>query len=234
MTATGSGPSIPRSGHVAPPAPRVQALEDLRQKMHQFVVQELGPPPLRPAALRSRDPQAGRGAAPPAWPKSASRSAPPTTGAGPVGLRRILGYGPIDRLLRTRTSARSWSTAPSGSSSNATARSPSPTSTSSTRPPAAHHRQDRQPGRPPRRRGDPDGRRPPPRRLPVQRHRAPLAIGGPVPHHPPASAPTRFTAQEAGRDGDHDEQVARFTGCVSGAASTSWSAAGPAPARPPC
>ena len=99
------------------------------------------------------------------------------------------------------------------------------------RAPAAHHRQDRRPGRPPHRRGQPAGRRPPARRLPRQRrHPAdrprrldadhPQVLAGPVHRPGPArpSAPSRRRSATSSRPA-----------CA--AAATSSSPAAPAPGR---
>ena len=83
----------------------------------------------------------------------------------------ILGHGPLEPLLRDPEVTEIMVNGPRPDLRRARrqdlpgrrARSPSDAA------PAPHHRQDRRPGRPARRRGQPDGRRPPARRLPRQR-----------------------------------------------------------------
>ena len=74
------------------------------------------------------------------------------------------------RSCATRTSPRSWSTGPTASTSSAAAGCSQGRGPLHRRgAPASHHRQDRVPDRPSRRRVEPDGRRPAPRRQPRQR-----------------------------------------------------------------
>ena len=139
------------------------------------------PPPHRrgrPAALRPPG-RPGR-AAPPAsrsssWSSSAGRrcrcrastgrSSSRTSSTTSSATARSTGSS------TTRTSPRSWSTGPSGSTSSASGKIDAVRGHVPRRgPPPADHREDRGPGRPAGRRGDADGRRPPARRLPGQRH----------------------------------------------------------------
>src|SRR6202521_4216298 len=104
MTVTGQwGPraAVPAGG--APPRQggRVQALEELRQKMHQFVVQELGPllyvQRISEAELRKQvEEQLQRARA---QERLALGQAERQALIQSV-FDDILGYGPIDRLLR--------------------------------------------------------------------------------------------------------------------------------------
>ncbi len=102
MTVTGQWASLP--GAATPPTrpiPRVQALEDLRQKMHQFVVQELGPllydQRLSEVELRKQvEEQLHRAMA---QERLALGAAERQVLVQSV-FDDILGYGPIDSLLR--------------------------------------------------------------------------------------------------------------------------------------
>jgi pilus assembly protein CpaF len=102
MTVTGQWPQHPTvAGQPSRPQPRVQALEDLRQKMHQFVVQELGPllydQRLSEAEIRKQvEEQLQRAMA---QERLALGSAERQALVQSV-FDDILGYGPIDRLLR--------------------------------------------------------------------------------------------------------------------------------------
>jgi pilus assembly protein CpaF len=104
MTVTGQWapqPSGPPLGGPARPGARVQALEELRQKMHQFVVQEIGPilydQRISETELRKQvEEQLHRAMA---QERLALGQAERQTLVQSV-FDDILGYGPIDRLLR--------------------------------------------------------------------------------------------------------------------------------------
>ena len=98
----------------------------------------------------------------------------------------ILGYGPIDRLLKDDERHRGHGQRPDIGLRRAQRASIERDRRQLRRrdPPPAHHRQDRGPGRPAHRRGDADGRRPPPRRLPCERGHPPAGHRRAVPHHP--------------------------------------------------
>ena len=90
----------------------------------------------------------------------------------------ILGYGPIEPLLRDDTVSEVMVNGPDQIYVERRASSSSRSRPSSTSPPAAHHRQDRLPGRSAHRRGLADGRCAPARRQPRERdHSAALASG---------------------------------------------------------
>ena len=178
MTVTGQWSQHPAPAGASPrPVPRVQALEDLRQKMHQFVVQELGPllydQRLSEAEIRKQvEEQLHRAMAQERLALGAAERQALVQDVSDD----ILGYGPIDRLsARTRASPRSWSTAPSEvyiERDGKIERSPTCSFVDET-----HLRRiiDKIVGQVGRRvdEATPDGRRPPPRRLPCQRRHPP-------------------------------------------------------------
>ena len=102
MTATGQWTQHPPAVGASPrPVARVQALEDLRQKMHQFVVQELGPllydQRLSEAEIRKQvEEQLHRAMAQ----ERLALGAAERQALVQSVFDDILGYGPIDRLLR--------------------------------------------------------------------------------------------------------------------------------------
>ena len=134
-----------------------------------------GPDPLRPAGLGSRHPQAGRGAAAPragpGAPRAPGQRAP---GARAVGVRRRARIR-ADRQAPARPGRqRSHGQRPRQGVHRARGQDrPDRDQVRRREPPPADHRQDREPGRSPRRRSDAHGRRPPPGRIPRQRDRAP-------------------------------------------------------------
>ena len=91
----------------------------------------------------------------------------------------------------TRTSPRSWSTATTSSTWRRTAGCAGRGAVQRRGAPAPHDRQDRVPHRPPRRRVQPDGRRPAPRRQPCQRGHPAAGDRRLLPDHPQVRRPTR-------------------------------------------
>ena len=99
------------------------------------------------------------------------------------------------------------------------------------RAPAAHHRQDRLAGRPPRRRGLADGRRAPARRQPRERDHPAAGAHGPDAHDPQVLArPVHDRRPDRVRDADAAGRRSSSPR-ASRASSTSSSPAVPAPAR---
>ena len=187
----------------------------------------LRPDPVRARAEGAQRPAGGAGpgrhAAHRRRPRRGSRRRSPTTSSATAR---------SSRSCATPTSPRSWSTAPTPSTSSAPGKLHAGRRALHRRgAPAPHHRQDRRPGRPSRRRVQPDGRRPAARRQPRQRGH-------------PAAGDRRLAADDPqvlrrplhGRGPDRLRHAARRAPPTSSrracaASSTSWSPAAPAPAR---
>ena len=147
----------------------------------------------------------------------------------------ILGYGPLERLLSDDSITEIMVNGPGEIWIERQGRSVRDDSALyGRRPSATDHQQDRRADRTPHRRGVPDGRRPPARRLACQRDHPPVVPLRPAPHDPQVLE----EAPHARRHGQHRNAVGRRrrvpAGCASTPSSTSWSAAAPAPARRRC
>ena len=168
-------PATPLAGAARRAGVRTQRehqLEEVRQKMHQFVIHELGPlltdQRVSEAELRRQvDEQLLRALSQ----ERLALTVAERQAAGAVGHRR-----------RARLRARSTSCSVTTRITEVMVNGPHRVYVERSGKldadrrevrrrdaPPAHHRQDREPGRPSRRRGEPDGRRPPPRRLPCER-----------------------------------------------------------------
>ena len=197
---------------------REAALEDMRQKMHQFVIHELGPllfdQRVGEADLRRQvDEQLHR---------ALSQERLALTGAERQQLVQsvtddVLGYGPIDQLLREENITEVMVNGPDRvyvERAGPHREDGSALRRRGARPP--HHRQDREPGRPPRRRSEPDGRRSPSRRLPCERHRAPARHRRAV-HDDPKVLEGSVHGRRPDQFGSFTPQVAQFINlCVRG------------------
>ena len=165
---------------------RDPVLDELRQKIHHHLIDELGPilydKRLSEEDLRRRvHEQLHAALGPERAPLSAADKAQLIQDVSDD----ILGYGPIDRLLKDEDDHRGHGQRPESVYIERAGRIERTGAKLRRRdPPAAHHRQDRRPGRTSHRRVDADGRRPSPRRLPRQRGDPPAGHRRAVPHHP--------------------------------------------------
>ena len=161
-------------------------LDELRQKIHHHLIDELGPilydKRLSEDDLRRRVHEQLHAAL--------AQERAPLSAADKAQLIQdvsddILGYGPIDRLLKDDEVTEVMVNGPESVYVERAGRIETHRRQLRRRdPPPPHHRQDRGPGRPAHRRGHADGRRPPARRLPRQRGHPPAGHRRPVPHHP--------------------------------------------------
>ena len=165
---------------------RTHALEDLRQKMHTYVIQELGPilydQRVSEADLRKQvEEQLHRALSQ----ERLAIGAAGSPGAGAVGVRRR-------PRLRAHRPAAARPRHQRGDGERPGARvhreggqdRPDRRTVRRRRTPPQDHRQDREPGRSPRRRSDADGGRTTAGWLPSQRGRAPARDRRSVPHDP--------------------------------------------------
>ncbi len=198
---------------------RMQALEDLRQKMHQFVISELGPilydQRVSEADLRKQvEEQLHKALAQ----ERLALTAQERQGVVQSVFDDVLGYGPIDALAARPGDQRSHGQRAGEGLRRAQRQDRAHRRALRRREPRpADHRQDRQPGGSSRRRSDAHGRRPSPRRLPSERHHPPARNRRAV-HDDPAvlgrSVPGRTTSCNFGT---LTEQVANFIdACVRG------------------
>ena len=161
-------------------------LDELRQKIHHHLIDELGPilydQRLSEDDLRRRVNEQLQAAL--------AQERAPLSAADKAQLIQdvsddILGYGPIDRLLKDEDITEVMVQRPRRRVHRA--RRPHREVERIIRrrdAPPPHHRQDREPGRPSHRRSHAHGRRPPPRRLPRQRGDPPARDRWSLPHHP--------------------------------------------------
>ena len=166
---------------------RDPVLDELRQKIHHHLIDELGSDPLRQAPLRGRP-------APPG-PRAAARGPRPGAGAAvgrrqgpahPGRLRRHPRLRPDRPAAQGRGGHRGHGQRPrhrSTSSATASSRRTDATFVDETHLRRIIDKIVRR-GRPSHRRVEPAVRRPPPRRLPCQRGDPPAGHRRPVPHHP--------------------------------------------------
>ena len=165
---------------------RDPVLDELRQKIHHHLIDELGPilydKRLSEDDLRRRVHEQLHAAL--------AQERAPLSAADKAQLIQdvsddILGYGPIDRLLKDENISEVMVNGPDSVYVERSGKVEKTDRQLRRRDaPAAHHRQDRRPGRPAHRRVDAALRRPPPRRLPRQRGDPPARHRRPVPHHP--------------------------------------------------
>ena len=165
---------------------RDPVLDELRQKIHHHLIDELGPilydKRLSEDDLRRRVHEQLHAAL--------AQERAPLSAADKAQLIQdvsddILGYGPIDRLLKDEDVTEVMVNGPDSVYIERAGRIERTDGELRRRhAPAAHHRQDRRPGRSSHRRVDADGRRPPARRLPRQRGHPSARDRRTVPHHP--------------------------------------------------
>ena len=165
---------------------RDPVLDELRQKIHHHLIDELGPilydKRLSEDDLRRRvNDQLHAALAQERAPLSAADKAQLIQDVSDD----ILGYGPIDRLLHDDEITEVMCNGPDVGLRRAGRPAREVDRHLRRRdPPAAHHRQDRERDRSPHRRGQPALRRPPARRLPGQRRDPPAGHRRALPHHP--------------------------------------------------
>ena len=170
----------------SPTSARNAQLEELRGKVHQYVIEQLGPL-LTDSRLAEHDMRR----------RVADTLQEALTEEGVVlGASEkamliqdvtddVLGYGPIDRYLKHDDVTEVMVNGPDSVYVEEKGKLDQDRHALRRRDaPASHHRQDREPGRPAHRRVDADGRRPSPRRLPCERGRAPAGDRRTVPHDP--------------------------------------------------
>ncbi len=165
---------------------RDPVLDELRQKIHHQLIDELGPilydKRLSEEDLRRRVHEQLHAAL--------AQERAPLSAADKAQLIQdvsddILGYGPIDRLLKDEEVTEVMGNGPDTVFVERSGKLEKTDGDVRRRdPPPTHHRQDRGRGRSSHRRVHPAVRRPPARRLPRQRGDPPARHRRPVPHHP--------------------------------------------------
>ena len=165
---------------------RDPVLDELRQKIHHHLIDELGPilydKRLSEDDLRRRVHEQLHAAL--------AQERAPLSAADKAQLIQdvsddILGYGPIDRLLKDEDVTEVMVNGPDSVYVERSGKLEKTDATLRRRDaPPAHHRQDRERGRPSHRRVEAALRRPPARRLPRQRGDPPAGHRRPLPHHP--------------------------------------------------
>ena len=175
-----SGSMSPRSSH--PGTARWTRSPTSSSAVHAALVESLGRQLYQPQLTEATQPAGTRPA-----PRRPGPRPDPAAGGRPRRLAQqiaddILGYGPLGPT-RDPESPRSWSTATTRL--HRALRQIEPRRRlHRRRPPASHHRHDRRPCRPARRRVLADGRRPAAGRLPRQRRHPPARRRWPGPDHP--------------------------------------------------
>ena len=165
---------------------RDPVLDQLRQKIYEYLVEQLGPvlfdKRMAPEDLRQRVSGADPGGARPgAHADVRGRQDQPHQGHP----QRHPGLRPHRRRAQRRHRLRGHGQRPRPGLRRAERQAHQDRrQVHRRRPPAAHHREDLRPGRPHREREGADGGRPAARRLPCERHHPAAGHRRPVPHHP--------------------------------------------------